>query len=170
MSGKFNIGSPFLYSLMPFFSSKNINNNIFAKHALMNLIDIQIKNRKLTEKGAYVEEIRNYYPPKEKGQESNSSSNVSTISDEEHRTYISNTDKKEKENLNELLKVEIKKISFYYNSIHSFFRIPSLASNYYCDLTNDIYEIRDTKYKKYIANRMEQNYKKMIEKKNTNEI
>ena len=64
MSGKFNIGSPLLYSLMPFFSSKNIINNIFAKHALMNLIDIQIKNRKLTEKGAYVEEIRNYYTPK----------------------------------------------------------------------------------------------------------
>ena len=157
---------------MPFFSSKNINNNILAKHALMSLIDMQMKNRKLTERSTYVEEIHNYYPQKEKGQESNSSSNVSTISDEEHRTYINNqnNDKKEKDNLNELLKGEIKKISLYYNTIHSFGRTPSLASNYYCNLSNDIYEIRDTKYKKYFTSKMEKNYKKMIEKKDTNDI
>ncbi len=155
---------------MPFFSLKNINNNIMAKYALMSLIDLQLKNRKINEKNAFVEEICNYFPPNEKGQESNSSSNVSTISDEDHKTYISNQDKKEKDNLNELLKGEIKKISLYYNTLSSFGKIPSLACNYYCDLSNDVYEIRDNNYKNYILNKMKNNYKKMLEKKDTKEI
>ena len=146
---------------MPFFSSRNINNNILANHLLMSLMDNKIKT-----------ELDNIKPNNEKSPELNSNSNLSTVGDEEQKanSINSNNENKilnEKEHLNFLLKTGTERIALYYNTINSIGKKPSLACHYYCNLTNDVFEQRSKEYLNEIDNKIIDIYDNFVEDEDT---
>ncbi len=139
---KFNC-SPYLYLLMPFYSSREIDNNILLNNMQMQMNYnnfIQYNNILYSNNNNIDECISN-----DKYQESNSSSHLSTTSDGDQPTVSGNFNSKinnnesprnnrDIKNLDESIKSGIKAIEDYYNSIESIGDVANLACFFYCDI------------------------------------
>ena len=125
-------------------SNNNNQGEIMKTH--MNQMILEILENKLEVKNKEYDKLSNNDESKE-NQDSNSCSNLSTISDEElkYNQINSNNDKndvEDKEVLNNKIKEAMGSISDYYNSFECFGKKqPSLAAYYYCNLTLDKNEI-----------------------------
>ena len=169
---RLNLPSPPLIPLMPFFSSKGKGNISSKKQMFLNLIDRSIRENLIYQ--TINDQLNKNKLAKEKTQESNSSSNESTISDEDHKSSNPNNDKKilnEKGDMNGLLKIATEEVTNYFNSFDIFIREPSYAAQYYCNLDSNVdREERETEYRKLIVKGFINNYKKILRRKDANEI
>lgn len=158
---------------MPFFTSKDKNSNDLSGHILFSLIDRKIRENLMYQ--AINDQISKAKYLKEKSQDGNTSSNVSTISDEDHKTNssISNNDKKfmnDKEDMNDLLKSATEDVTNYFNLYDCFVKPPSNACHYYCNLTNMDREERYLSYKDSVIKDFIVTYETICDKKEVNEI
>ena len=140
---------------MPFYSSRSINANDVINNFIKSVIS---------------EKRREKYLSKDKNQDFNSSSNVSTVSDDDRKTNTStsNNDKKNNDdnyNLNTLIKKEMRKMTNYFNKNDVYVTEPSLACQYYCNLTNDDGDERLISYQKNNLEYFVKAYKRLAKRR-----
>ena len=132
---KFNC-SPYLFFLMPFYSTREFDNNLLFNNMQMTYNKcIQYNNIMYNNNLDNDSSIDKY-------QESNSSSHLSTTSDGGQLTSSGNFNQKifndekkmnrDMKNLDESIKTGIKAIEDYYDSIESLGDVANLACFYYC--------------------------------------
>lgn len=159
---------------MPSFSSKDTNAKYPTNNLLLNLIEKKYKAEKFFHELFASERINNSKQSKEKSQDS-TSSNVSTVSDDEHKVNVaatnSNNGKKlvdEKTDLVDLIKTATRKITNFFNSSDVFVTDPSVACHYYCNLTNTDGDERYDNYRNRTVEYFAETYKNELKNKNAN--
>ena len=155
---KFNC-SP-LFFMIPFYSSREFDSNIFVNMQMQYNNYLQNSNKKY---------VNNFNIKNDcildKNLESNSSSHLSTTSDGDQVSNIKEINEgknnKENNNLKETIKKGFRDIKEYYNSIESLGDLANLSCFYYCDIETNEDEnfFIDMEIKKVV-----ENYKKIIKK------
>ena len=161
---------------MPSFSSKDTNAKFPTNNLLLSLIEKKYKAEKFFHESLNIERINSSKQSKEKIQES-TSSNVSTVSDDDHKTNISTTNSNngkklidEKADLVELIRTATKKITNYFNASDVFVTDPSVACHYYCNLTNSDGDERYDNYRNRTVEYFADTYKNQLKNKTANII
>ena len=132
---------------MPSFTSKSINADEVINNFIINVLN-QKKREKYLSEALSFKGLVSHFMTKEKNQDSNTSSNVSTVSDDDRKTTTSNSNNGDNNNLNALIKKEIRKMNNYFNKTDVFMTDPSLACQYYCNMTNEDGDERFVSYQK----------------------